>query len=47
MNIFALLLGININVPRGVYKLEDLVEKSKVEDTPSKLAIIGRYILAS
>jgi len=28
-----------------VYRVEDLVEKPSVEDAPSNLAIIGRYIL--
>ena len=30
---------------RGVYRIADLVEKPRVEDAPSNLAIIGRYIL--
>ena len=30
---------------RGVYRVTDLVEKPRREDTPSDLAIIGRYIL--
>ena len=30
---------------RGVYRVEDLVEKPRREDAPSNLAIIGRYIL--
>lgn len=29
-----------------IYKIEDLVEKPKLEDAPSNLGIIGRYILA-
>lgn len=29
----------------GVYRINDLVEKPKAEDSPSDLAIIGRYIL--
>lgn len=29
----------------GVYRVRDLVEKPRVEDAPSDLAIIGRYIL--
>jgi UTP--glucose-1-phosphate uridylyltransferase len=28
-----------------VYEIEDLVEKPKLEDAPSNLAVIGRYIL--
>ena len=32
-------------VEKGIYKLEDLVEKPKVEEAPSNLAIIGRYML--
>ncbi len=30
----------------SIYKVEDLVEKPKLEDAPSDLGIIGRYILA-
>jgi len=33
------------NLGRGVYRIEDLVEKPSREDAPSNLAIIGRYIL--
>ena len=32
-------------LPRGVYKVRDLVEKPPKEEAPSDLAIIGRYIL--
>ena len=30
---------------RGIYRVTDLVEKPRVEDAPSNLAIIGRYVL--
>ena len=30
---------------RGVYRVTDLVEKPRVEEAPSNLAIIGRYVL--
>ena len=30
---------------RGVYQITDLVEKPRVEEAPSNLAIIGRYVL--
>ncbi|HLG58379.1 MAG TPA: UTP--glucose-1-phosphate uridylyltransferase GalU [Vicinamibacterales bacterium] len=30
---------------KGVYRIQDLVEKPRREDAPSNLAIIGRYIL--
>src|SRR6185295_16914009 len=30
---------------RGVYRITDLVEKPRVEEAPSNLAIIGRYVL--
>jgi UTP--glucose-1-phosphate uridylyltransferase len=30
---------------RGVFRITDLVEKPKVEEAPSNLAIIGRYVL--
>jgi UTP--glucose-1-phosphate uridylyltransferase len=33
------------NLGAGVYRVRDLVEKPSVEDAPSDLAIIGRYIL--
>jgi len=33
------------SLPRGTYRVTDLVEKPKKEDAPSDLAIIGRYIL--
>jgi UTP--glucose-1-phosphate uridylyltransferase len=33
------------SLPRGTYRVTDLVEKPKPEDAPSDLAIIGRYIL--
>ncbi|MBX3277991.1 MAG: UTP--glucose-1-phosphate uridylyltransferase GalU [Acidobacteria bacterium] len=32
-------------VEPGVYRLTDMVEKPKLEDAPSNLAIIGRYVL--
>lgn len=31
----------------SLYKIDDLVEKPKLEDAPSNLGIIGRYILTS
>jgi UTP--glucose-1-phosphate uridylyltransferase len=33
------------SLPKGVYKVTDLVEKPPQEQAPSDLAIIGRYIL--
>ncbi|QEK11293.1 UTP--glucose-1-phosphate uridylyltransferase GalU [Crassaminicella thermophila] len=30
-----------------VYKVKDLIEKPKVEDAPSNIAILGRYIITS
>jgi UTP--glucose-1-phosphate uridylyltransferase len=33
------------SLPRGVYKVSDLVEKPPKEEAPSDLAIIGRYLL--
>jgi UTP--glucose-1-phosphate uridylyltransferase len=35
----------NANLGRGVYQITDLVEKPKVDEAPSNLAIIGRYVL--
>lgn len=32
-------------VSPGVYRIKDMVEKPKVEDAPSNLAIVGRYVL--
>ena len=32
-------------LPKGVFKVRDLVEKPPKEEAPSDLAIIGRYIL--
>ncbi len=32
-------------ISSGIYKVNNLVEKPKMEDAPSDLAIIGRYIL--
>ena len=34
-----------IEIEKGIYKIEDLVEKPGLEEAPSNLAIIGRYIL--
>jgi UTP--glucose-1-phosphate uridylyltransferase len=33
------------SLPKGIYKVTDLVEKPPKEEAPSDLAIIGRYIL--
>ncbi|MDD5434644.1 MAG: UTP--glucose-1-phosphate uridylyltransferase GalU [Nitrospira sp.] len=35
----------SVEVAEGVYKISDMVEKPRVEDAPSNLAIIGRYLL--
>lgn len=32
-------------VARGVYRVRDMVEKPKREDAPSRMAIVGRYVL--
>ncbi len=32
-------------VAPGVYRVEDMVEKPRREDAPSRLAIVGRYVL--
>ncbi|MBI5193162.1 MAG: UTP--glucose-1-phosphate uridylyltransferase GalU [Nitrospirae bacterium] len=34
-----------VHVADGVYKISNMVEKPRVEDAPSNLAIIGRYLL--
>jgi UTP--glucose-1-phosphate uridylyltransferase len=40
-------IDVDVNAPLGdgVYQVRDLVEKPPVEDAPSDLAIIGRYVL--
>jgi UTP--glucose-1-phosphate uridylyltransferase len=35
----------NASMPRGTYRVTDLVEKPPREEAPSDLAIIGRYVL--
>jgi len=38
---------VDFNGPKGrLYRIRNMVEKPKVQDAPSNLAIIGRYILA-
>ena len=34
-------------VEKGLYDIEKLVEKPKIEDAPSNLAIMGRYVLTN
>ncbi|MBV7271539.1 UTP--glucose-1-phosphate uridylyltransferase GalU [Clostridium sp. PL3] len=34
-----------INIEDRVYKVKDLVEKPKIEEAPSNIAILGRYII--
>ena len=34
-----------VEIEREIYKIEDLVEKPKVKEAPSNLAVLGRYIL--
>jgi len=34
-------------VEKGIYKIEDMVEKPRIEEAPSNIAILGRYILTS
>ncbi len=34
-----------VEIEKGIYKIEDLVEKPKAEEAPSNLAVLGRYIL--
>lgn len=33
------------HVDEGIFKVKDLIEKPKLEDAPSRIAILGRYIL--
>lgn len=39
---YGVIKGIKVN---DVYLIEDLIEKPKVEEAPSNLAILGRYVL--
>jgi len=32
-------------IEEGIYKIEDMIEKPRIEDAPSNIAILGRYIL--
>lgn len=34
-----------VNIDNNVYKVKDVVEKPKVEEAPSNIAILGRYII--
>jgi len=34
-----------VEIEKGIYKIEDMVEKPKAEEAPSNLAVLGRYIL--
>ena len=34
-----------MHIENGVYKVKDLVEKPKIEEAPSDVAILGRYII--
>ncbi len=43
VNRYGIISGTEISP--GIYKVEKLVEKPKVNEAPSRLAIIGRYIL--
>jgi len=36
---------VNASMPKGTYRVTDLVEKPPRDEAPSDLAIIGRYIL--
>jgi UTP--glucose-1-phosphate uridylyltransferase len=35
----------SVDLGRGVYQIRDMIEKPRIEEAPSDLAIIGRYIL--
>lgn len=34
-----------VEVEKGIYRIENMVEKPKMEEAPSNLAVLGRYIL--
>jgi UTP--glucose-1-phosphate uridylyltransferase len=42
---YGIVAPINVNYGDGIYQVRTLVEKPKVEDAPSTMAIMGRYIL--
>lgn len=35
----------NLNIEKGIYKVKDLIEKPSVQESPSNIAILGKYIL--
>jgi UTP--glucose-1-phosphate uridylyltransferase len=43
VNKYGIVKGMHIE--DGVYKVKDLIEKPKVEESPSNIAILGRYII--
>jgi UTP--glucose-1-phosphate uridylyltransferase len=40
---YGVIVGTELN--KGLYRVESMVEKPAIEDAPSNLAVIGRYIL--
>lgn len=42
---YGIVAPIGNEVSKGVYKVKDLVEKPSIEEAPSQLAILGRYVL--
>jgi len=44
---YGIIKGTKIENENSLYNIEKLVEKPKVEDAPSNLAIMGRYVLTS
>lgn len=44
VNKYGIVKGEKIN--QRLYKVEDLVEKPKVKDAPSNIAILGRYVIS-
>lgn len=34
-----------VEIEKGIYKIEDMIEKPKIGEAPSNLAVLGRYIL--
>jgi len=43
---YGVISGRNLGNSKNVFEVSSLVEKPKPEDAPSKLAVIGRYILS-
>jgi UTP--glucose-1-phosphate uridylyltransferase len=43
--LYGVVSGVNVNNDKRVYKIEGVVEKPSVEEAPSNLSIIGKYLV--